>query len=122
MIRTLRDKLENGLLKIEGAVLNGNKIFRLPQVCNISFRNADENALLISLSKEIALSSGSACTSASPEPSYVLKAMGLDDELAKPSLRFGLGKYTTTEEIDFTIERVGAVVREVREKFENLKI
>jgi len=121
-IRTLRDKLENGLLKIEGAVLNGNKIFRLPQVCNISFRNADENALLISLSKEIALSSGSACTSASPEPSYVLKAMGLDDELAKPSLRFGLGKYTTTEEIDFTIERVGAVVREVREKFENLKI
>ncbi len=115
-IRTLRDKLENGLLKIEGAVLNGNKIFRLPQVCNISFRNADENALMISLSKEIALSSGSACTSASPEPSYVLKAMGLDDELAKPSLRFGLGKYTTTEEIDFTIERVGEVVGEVREK------
>jgi cysteine desulfurase len=111
-IRTLRDKLENGLLKIEGAVLNGNKIFRLPQVCNISFRNADENALMISLSKEIALSSGSACTSASPEPSYVLKAMGLDDELAKPSLRFGLGKYTTAEEIDFTIERVGEVVRE----------
>lgn len=111
-IRTLRDKLENGLLKIEGAVLNGNKIFRLPQVCNISFRSADENALMISLSKEIALSSGSACTSASPEPSYVLKAMGLDDELAKPSLRFGLGKYTTAEEIDFTIERVGEVVRE----------
>jgi cysteine desulfurase len=115
-IRTLRDKLENGLLKIEGAVLNGKKIFRLPQVCNISFRNADENALMISLSKEIALSSGSACTSASPEPSYVLKAMGLDDELAKPSLRFGLGKYTTAEEIDFTIERVGEVVRQVREK------
>jgi cysteine desulfurase len=119
-IRTLRDKLENGLLKIEGAVLNGNKIFRLPQVCNISFRNADENALMISLSKEIALSSGSACTSASPEPSYVLKAMGLEDELAKPSLRFGLGKYTTAEEIDFTIERVGAVVRQVREKCENV--
>ncbi len=122
-IKTLRDKLENALLNVEGAVLNGNKLHRLPQVSNISFRNADENALMISLSKEIALSSGSACTSANPEPSYVLKAMGLEDELAKPSLRFGLGKYSTAEEIDFTVDRVGAVVRKVREEFEtNMKM
>jgi cysteine desulfurase len=113
-IKPLRDKLENALLKMEGTVLNGNKEYRLPQMTNISFRDVDENALMMGLNKDIAVSSGSACTSAFPEPSYVLKAMGLPDDLARSSLRFGLGRYTTEEEIDFTIDRVLAVAGKLR--------
>ncbi|HEY4153804.1 MAG TPA: IscS subfamily cysteine desulfurase [Puia sp.] len=113
-LRILRDKLENALLQIEETVVNGNRESRLPQLSNISFRYVDENALMMGLNKEIALSSGSACTSANPEPSYVLKALGLDDDLAHSSLRFGLGRETTEEEIDFTIKRVTETVGKLR--------
>ena len=121
-IMPLRDKLEDALLQIEETYVNGSKEFRLPQVTNVSFKYIDENALMMGLNKEIALSSGSACTSASPEPSYVLKALGLGDDLARSSLRFGLGRYTTEAEIDFTIERVKGVVGKLRagkEEFSN---
>ena len=99
----LRDKLEKGLLEIKESQVNGDRINRLPHTTNISFRYAESEGLLLGLNKNIALSSGSACTSASIEPSHVLKGIGLDDELAHSSLRFGLGRNTTEEEIDFTI-------------------
>jgi cysteine desulfurase len=90
-------------------------VHRIPHTTNISFKYADSDALMLGFNKDIALSSGSACTSASPEPSYVLKALGLEDDLAHSSLRFGLGRYTTAEEIEFTIERVSATVSALRE-------
>jgi cysteine desulfurase len=113
-IVSLRDRLENALLHIEGSSVNGSRDRRLPQITNMSFAGVDGEALLAGLGKDVALSSGSACTSASPEPSYVLKALGLDDELAYSSLRFGLGRYTTQEEIDYAIGRVGETVTRLR--------
>jgi cysteine desulfurase len=113
-IVSLRDRLENALLHIEGSSVNGSRDRRLPQITNMSFAGVDGEALLAGLGKDVALSSGSACTSASPEPSYVLKALGLDDELAYSSLRFGLGRYTTEEEIDYAIGRVGETVTRLR--------
>lgn len=110
----LRDKLENALLQIEEAYLNGNKEHRLPHVANISFKYVEGEGLMMGV-KDIAVSSGSACTSASLEPSYVLKNLGLDDELAHSSLRFGLSKYTTEEEIDYTIEHVKQAVEKLRD-------
>lgn len=115
-IGALRNKLEEALLMIGETRVNGSTVSRLPQVSNLSFRYVDENALMMGLSKEIAVSSGSACTSASPEPSYVLKALGLEDELANSSLRFGLGRYTNEAEIDFTIDKVKGMVRRLREE------
>ena len=94
--------------------INGSVEHRLPQVTNLSFKNVAGEGLLLSLNKDIALSSGSACTSASIEPSYVLKALGLSDELAHSSLRFALGRFTTEEEIDYTIERVTKEVKKLR--------
>ena len=111
----LRDKLENGLLQIEETNVNGDRENRLPQTANLSFAYAESEGLLMALNKEIALSSGSACTSGSLEPSYVLKALGLIDELAHSSLRFGLGRQTTGEEIDYTIQRVSKAVMQLRE-------
>jgi cysteine desulfurase len=102
-ILLLRDRLERGLLALEGARVNGSLSHRLPQSTNISFKGVDGEALLAGLGKNLALSSGSACTSASMEPSYVLKALGLDDELAHSSLRLGLGRFTTEEEVDYAI-------------------
>ncbi|MDZ4757658.1 MAG: IscS subfamily cysteine desulfurase [Bacteroidota bacterium] len=113
-IKALRDKLENTLLKMEETYLNGNKEHRLPQVANISFKYVEGEGLLMGV-KDIALSSGSACTSASLEPSYVLKSLGLDDELAHSSLRFGLGRFTTEEEVDFAIDQVTTAVNKLRE-------
>jgi cysteine desulfurase len=110
----LRDKLEKALLHIEGSSINGSRSRRLPQLTNISFAGVDGEALLAGLGKDLALSSGSACTSASPEPSYVLKALGLDDELAYSSLRLGLGRYTTEKEIDYAIGRVSDTVARLR--------
>jgi cysteine desulfurase len=121
-IRRLRDRLENSLLQVENTVLNGNKELRLPQISNISFGGVDENGLMMALNKDLALSSGSACTSASPEPSYVLKALGLEDDLANSSLRFGLGRSTTEEEINFTIRRVTEAVKQLREERMNVQI
>ncbi len=112
----LRDKLENELSKIShnesdnnigDIVINGSRTNRLPHVTNISFRNFEPVGSLISaINKEIAVSSGSACTSASMEPSYVLKAMNVEDRLAYNSIRFSLGKNTTEEEIDYVINAI----------------
>ena len=111
----LRDKLENALMSIEEAHLNSEKSSRLPHVTNISFKYVEGEGLLMGFNKNIALSSGSACTSASLEPSYVLKALGLGDDLAHSSLRFGLGRFTTEEQIDYTIEQVSKTVHRLRE-------
>jgi cysteine desulfurase len=114
-LRQLRDSLENGLLQLDQTFVNGDKENRLPHMTNISFQYVEGEALLIGLNKEIAISSGSACTSASIEPSYVLKALGLSDELAHSSLRFGLGRNTTEEEIVYTIDKVSRTVNSFRE-------
>jgi cysteine desulfurase len=110
----LRDNLEKGLLEIPGACINGSKGSRLPQVTNIAFKGAESEALLMAINKDVAVSSGSACTSASIEPSYVLKAIGLTDTEAHSSLRFGVGRFTTREEIDFTIEKIKVAVTAMR--------
>jgi cysteine desulfurase len=111
----LRDKLETALLSLEATSLNGSWEYRLPHVTNISFEDAGSENLMMNFNKEIAVSSGSACTSASIEPSYVLKALSLSDELAHSSLRFSLGRFTTEEEIDYVIKRVSKAVHELRE-------
>lgn len=111
----LRDKLETALLQLEEAYVNGSREHRLPHVTNISFKYVEGEGLLMGFNKDIALSSGSACTSASLEPSYVLKALGLGDDLAHSSLRFGLGRYTTEEQIDYTIEQISKTVIKLRE-------
>lgn len=111
----LRDKLESELLKIEETYVNGNREHRLPHVSNISFKHVEGEGLLMGFNKNIALSSGSACTSASLEPSYVLKALGLGDDLAHSSLRFGLGRFTTEDQIEYTIEQVRNTVLKLRE-------
>jgi len=103
--RRLRDKLENELLQIEGTQVNGSRIHRLPNTLNMSFKNVDSTDVMKRFSRNIALSSGSACTSATQSPSFVLKALGLPDDVALSSLRFGLGRFTTEEEIDFTIQQ-----------------
>ncbi len=110
----LREKLETELLKMEESYLNGNKNHRLPHTSNISFKYVEGEGLMMGI-KDIAVSSGSACTSASLEPSYVLKALGLDDELAHSSLRFGLSRFTTEEEVDYTIETVRSAVNKLRD-------
>jgi len=115
-VSKLRDKLQNALLQIEESYLNGNKDHKLPHVTNISFKYAEAEGLMMGFNKNIAVSSGSACTSASLEPSYVLKALGLGDDLAHSSLRFGLGRFTTEEQIDYTIEQVTNTVKKLREE------
>ncbi len=114
-IRILRDKLETELMKLEEAYINGSTEHRLPHVTNISFKHVEGEGLLMGFNKNIALSSGSACTSASLEPSYVLKALGLGDDLAHSSLRFGLGRFTTEEQIDYTIKAISETVLKLRE-------
>ena len=110
----MRDRLENSLLTLEESYLNGSKEHRLPHTSNISFKYVEGEGLMMAI-KDIAVSSGSACTSASLEPSYVLKSLGLDDELAHSSLRFGLSRFTTDEEIDFTINCVSDAVNRLRD-------
>lgn len=110
----LRDKLENALLNLEESYVNGNVEHRLPHTANISFKYVEGEGLMMGI-KDIAVSSGSACTSASLEPSYVLKNLGLDDELAHSSLRFGLGRFTTEEEVDYTINCVTEAVNKLRD-------
>lgn len=113
-ISKLRDKLEKELLTMEESYLNGNPSSRLPHVSNISFKYVEGEGLMMGI-KNLAVSSGSACTSASLEPSYVLKCLGLDDELAHSSLRFGLSRYTTEEEIDYAVEHVKVAVNKLRD-------
>jgi len=111
----LRDKLELALTQIDETYVNGTTEHRLPHVANISFKYVEGEGLMMGFNKTIALSSGSACTSASLEPSYVLKALGLGDDLAHSSLRFGLGRFTTDEQIDYTIKAVTDTVLKLRE-------
>ncbi|OQP58651.1 IscS subfamily cysteine desulfurase [Niastella populi] len=110
----LRNKLESALLQLDATYLNGSSTSRLPHVTNISFNFVNGDGLMMGLNKEVALSSGAACTSASMEPSYVLKALGVADDLAHSSLRFSIGRYTTEEEIDFIIRKVTDVVLQLR--------
>ncbi len=114
-IVVMRDKLETELMKLEEAYINGSTEHRLPHVTNISFKHVEGEGLLMGFNKNIALSSGSACTSASLEPSYVLKALGLGDDLAHSSLRFGLSRFTKDEEIDYTINAISETVLKLRE-------
>jgi len=114
-LSALRDKLETSLMKIEEAYINGSTQHRLPHVTNISFKYVEGEGLLMGFNKDIAVSSGSACTSASLEPSYVLKALGLGDDLAHSSLRFGLGRFTTEDQIDYTVDAVTKTVNKLRE-------
>lgn len=102
----LRDYLESELLQIPGTKINGSIQNRIPNTSNLIFKNQQGTRLISTLSKNIAVSSGSACTSADLAPSHVLKAMGLEDELALSSIRFSLGRFTTQEEIDYTVSSI----------------
>jgi len=101
-------------MKMEEVVLNGHKEFRMPHVTNLSFKHVEGEGLMMTFNQNIALSSGSACTSASLEPSYVLKALGLGDDLAHSSLRISLGRFTTKEDIDYAIESIRDGVNHMR--------
>ena len=113
-IRALRDRLLTGLKDIEEVYVNGDMDHRVPHNLNISFNYVEGESMLMAL-KDLAISSGSACTSASLEPSYVLRALGRNDELAHSSIRFTLGRFTTEEEVDFTIKLVKEKIAKLRE-------
>ena len=113
-LQALRDKIDRELLQMEEVVLNGAEESRLPQLTNISFKYVEGEGLMMTFNENIALSSGSACTSASLEPSYVLKALGLGDDLAHSSLRISLGRFTTEEDVDYAIERIRDGVNHMR--------
>ncbi|WP_447974581.1 IscS subfamily cysteine desulfurase [Nitrospira sp. Kam-Ns4a] len=114
-LAALRDKLRDGILKaLDEVYLNGHPTERLPHNLNLSFAYVEGESLLMGV-KEIALSSGSACTSATLEPSYVLRALGVGSDLAHSSIRFGLGRFNTEEEIDYTITRIIQTVNRLRD-------
>ncbi|AWI81020.1 IscS subfamily cysteine desulfurase [Parazoarcus communis] len=113
-IRELRDRLLKGLTDIEATYVNGDLEHRVPHNLNISFAYVEGESLIMAI-KDIAVSSGSACTSASLEPSYVLRALGRNDELAHSSIRFTIGRFTTEEEIDFTIDLLHKKIGKLRE-------
>ena len=114
-LTALRERLKTGIFEqLDDVRINGDAVMRLPGNLNLSFAYVDGESLMMGL-KEIAVSTGSACTSASLEPSYVLKAIGLEDSLAHASIRFGLGRFNTADEIEYTIQRVGEEVRRLRE-------
>jgi cysteine desulfurase len=110
----LRDRLCQGIMsRLDEVALNGHSTLRLPGNLNLSFAHVEGEALMVGM-KDVAVSSGSACTSANPEPSYVLKALELSDEQARSSIRFGLGRFNTEAEIDYVIGEVVRVVRHLR--------
>ena len=113
-LSVMRDRLEKELTTLEETYVNGSVEHRLPHVTNISFKYVEGEGLMMGV-KDLAVSSGSACTSASLEPSYVLKALGLSDDLAHSSLRFGLSRFTTDEQIDYAIGHVKEAVTKLRE-------
>lgn len=113
-VRALRDRLLAGLTKIEATFVNGDPQHRVAHNLNISFAYVEGESLIMAV-KDIAVSSGSACTSASLEPSYVLRALGRSDELAHSSIRFTLGRFTTEEEVDYTIELLQKKIGKLRE-------
>jgi cysteine desulfurase len=112
----LRDRLQTAFMgMLEEVTINGNPNSRLPHVTNMSFKHVEGEGLMMTFNQEIGLSSGSACTSASLEPSYVLVAMGLGDDLAHSSLRFSLGRFTTDEDIDYTVQAIAQGVNHMRD-------
>ena len=113
-LRLLRDRLWDGLKDMEEIYINGDLEQRIPGNLNVSFNFVEGESLIMSM-KDIAVSSGSACTSASLEPSYVLRAIGRNDELAHSSIRFTIGRFTTEEEVDFTIKQTRGAVEKLRE-------
>ena len=113
-ILALRERLRRGLEALDLVTVNGSVTHRLPGNLNVSFAYVEGEALMMAI-KDVAVSSGSACTSASLEPSYVLRAMGVTDDLAHSSIRFGLGRFTTAEEIDHVIRLVVEKVKKLRE-------
>jgi cysteine desulfurase len=114
-LRELRDRLLAGLrAELDGIEVNGDLGHRHPGNLNVTFAGVRSDALMGAL-HDVAVSSGSACTSASLEPSYVLRAMGIDEERAAGSIRFGLGRFTTAEEVDFAVRRVVVEVQKARE-------
>jgi cysteine desulfurase len=113
-LSVLRDHLQTELLKLEESYINGSVEHRLPHVTTMSFKYVEGEGLIMGV-KDLAVSSGSACTSASLEPSYVLKNLGLSDDLAHSSLRFGLSRFTTAEDIEFAIQCVKKAVNQLRE-------
>ena len=113
-VRAMRDKLLAGMQQMEEVFVNGDLVRRVPHNLNVSFNFVEGESLIMAV-KDIAVSSGSACTSASLEPSYVLRALGRSDELAHSSIRFTLGRFTTQEEVDFTIDHLKAKVAKLRD-------
>ena len=113
-IKALRDRLAKGLEEIEEVYVNGDMVHRVPHNLNVSFNYVEGESLIMAI-KDIAVSSGSACTSASLEPSYVLRALGRNDELAHSSIRFTIGRFTTEQEINFTIELMKKNVAKLRD-------
>ena len=113
-IRMLRDRLWSGLSTMDEVFLNGHLEHRVPHNLNVSFAFVEGESLIMAI-KEIAVSSGSACTSASLEPSYVLRALGRSDELAHSSIRFSLGRFTTEADVDFTVQLLRDKVGRLRE-------
>ncbi|MCC6753994.1 MAG: IscS subfamily cysteine desulfurase [Saprospiraceae bacterium] len=114
-LRRMRDRLETGLRKMEEVYVNGSIEHRMPHVTNLSFKHVEGEGLMMTFNQQIAVSSGSACTSASLEPSYVLVALGLGDDLAHSSLRLSLGRFTKEEDIDFAIDAITKGVNHMRE-------
>ncbi|HCN89728.1 MAG TPA: IscS subfamily cysteine desulfurase, partial [Oxalobacteraceae bacterium] len=113
-IKALRDRLAAGLQEMEEVYINGDMAHRVPHNLNVSFNYVEGESLIMAI-KDLAVSSGSACTSASLEPSYVLRALGRSDELAHSSIRFTFGRFTTEEDIDFTIKLIKEKVAKLRE-------
>ena len=113
-IKALSDRFFKQLSDLEELYVNGSKTARVPHNLNLSFNYVEGESLLMSL-KDIAVSSGSACTSASLEPSYVLRALGRNDELAHSSIRFSFGRFTTEEEVDYAAQKVCEAVNKLRE-------
>ena len=114
-VGALRDHLKQGLVNaLDDVSINGSLDHRLPNNLHLSFAGVDGESLLMGLD-DVAVSSGSACTTAEPEPSHVLRALGVPEGLAHASLRFGLGRFNTEQEVDYVIERVAAVVHRLRE-------
>jgi len=113
-IAALRDKLLKGLSDMEAVYVNGDLEHRVAHNLNMSFAYVEGESLLMAI-KDVAVSSGSACTSASLEPSYVLRALGREDELAHSSIRFSIGRFTTEEEVDFVVKLLHSKVGKLRE-------
>jgi len=113
-ISALRERLWKGVSVMEEVQLNGDPIHHVPGILNVSFNYVEGESLVMAL-KDLAVSSGSACTSASLEPSYVLRALGLSDELAHSSIRFSMGRFTTAEEIDYAIDKIKASIGRLRD-------